>query len=403
MDEKKMILKMIEEGKITAEEGFALITALDKKNTKEDDYDFFEDDGEGSEQTKKDNREQYNKFKDDLHDATEKIIGSANKGASKLMDFIGKAVEKVQNLDLDLDLDFNIGGGAKVTEVIQIQNFKPTEIDFSVSNGSLRINPWEKDYAQLEVNAVVSRTKDEAEARRALEEILEHSYVGDSFMFKAIEKKGIRLTIEVMLPLHIYQSLHVSSNNGSIRLNDFEINEVKLITTNGSIRVNDVIGLKVDGQTSNGRIQFNQAEFKQCDLQTSNGSIHLRKVDVEQASCQTTNGSIQAGGQLKEFTCGTTNGSIRLEQTSEENSKIQAETSNGLIRVTFPRLSRGVYGELNTNHGQINVQIPHTRVNIDEESSKLKAYHFEQGEEQRHQVKAKTNTGSIQIVEREAD
>lgn len=401
MEEKKMILKMIEEGKITADEGLSLLKALEDKKEEPSQDSFTESSSHKQERTQ--NREQMNRFKEDLQDATEKIITSANKGASKVLDMIGKAVEKLQNLDVDFDFDFNLNGGTKVTEYITVDAFNPKQIQFTLANGSLQINPWEKDYAQIEVNGVISKTKDEAEARKILSEILDHQYENEEFTFSIQERKGVRVSLEVMIPLKVYESLQVYSNNGSIRMADLEIQDIKLETTNGSIRLHEVIGMKVEGQTSNGRIQLNEVEFKNCGLQTSNGSINLRKVAIEQCECFTTNGSIQGSGELQELQGETTNGSIRLEQHYAEKSSIKVKTSNGLIRVVYPKGSQGIYGELTTKHGQMNVGFPHVRTHGEDFNVKPKTYYFEQGEEQNHYVKAATSTGSIHILEREAD
>lgn len=402
MDERKMILKMIEDGKITAEEGLALLSALEDKKAEVPEPPHSEPIPNQFERQQY--RDQTNRFKEDLQDATEKIINSANKGASKVLEVMGKAVEKLQNLDWDFDLDINLSGATKVTEYVTVEAFEPKQLQFTLANGSLQLNSWEKEYAQIEVNGVISKTKDEAEARRILHEVIEHTYEGDLFAFTVQERKGVRVSLEVMIPLKVYESLQVFSQNGSIRLGDLEIEDVQLETTNGSIRLHDLIGMKLEGQTSNGRIQLNEVEFKNCGLQTSNGSINLRMVEVDECQCYTTNGSIQASGKLHQLKGETTNGSIRLEQHDVEQSSIDVKTSNGLIKVVYPTGTKGIYGELNTNHGQMNVGFPHVRTNLEEVNSKLKTYYFEQSnEEQNHLVKAKTNTGSIHVSEREAD
>jgi DUF4097 and DUF4098 domain-containing protein YvlB len=371
MEERKMILKMIEEGKITAEEGLALLETLDRTSQQEEKG--------GSRHQQKEQTEQFNKLKDDLYDATEKIIGSANKGASKLADLFGKTMHKLQNIDVDFDLDFTFGG-VKVTEIYDLTPFEAKDLYFSTSNGSIRCKSWEKEFAQIEVTAQVSKAKNEVEAREKLEQIIEQRKGNEQYSFFLKEKKGVRVSIEIYLPKRQYDALQLETNHGSVRVQGLEIDKMEIETSNGSIRIHDVKGEYVEGKTSNGRIQYHDVLVVKSNLKTSNGSIHVM-------------------GQLQNLQCETTNGSIRVEQGQVNRSEILATTSNGSVRVIYPTEISGVYGELKTNHGQLHCSLPHTKVLENIGQANEKWFTFEQGEEKIHQVKAVSNTGSVHIFE----
>jgi DUF4097 and DUF4098 domain-containing protein YvlB len=372
MEERKMILQMIEDGKITAEEGLALLEALEKTDQKEG--------SGGSAHQQKEQTEQFNKLKDDLHDATERIIGSANKGASKLVDLFGKAMQKLQNIDMDFDFDFSFGG-VKVKETYELTPFEAKDLYFSTSNGSIHCKSWEKEFAQINVTAQVTKVKDEEEAREKLLKNIEQRKGNEQYSFFLKEKKGMRVSLEIYLPKKMYEALRLETNNGSVRVQDLEVEKVVIETSNGSIRIHDLQGEYVEGKTSNGRIQYQDVHVQKSELKTSNGSIH-------------------ALGRLQTLQCETTNGSIRIEQGQVQQSDISATTSNGSVRIIYPLEISGVYGELKTKHGQLNCSLPHTKVleNIGQVNQKW--FNFEQGEEKRHQVKAVSNTGSIHVFER---
>lgn len=372
MEERKMILQMIEEGKITAEEGLALLEALEKADRKENDS--------GSAHQQKEQTEQFNKLKEDLHDATERIIGSANKGASKLVDLFGKAMQKLQNIDVDFDFDFSFGG-VKVKETYEINPFEVKDLYFSTSNGSIRCKSWEKGFAQIDVTAQVTKAKDEEEAREKLLKNIEQRKGNEQYSFFLKEKKGMRVSLEIYLPNRMYEALRLETNNGSVRLQGLEIEKVVIETSNGSIRIHDLQGEYVEGKTSNGRIQYQDVHVQKSELKTSNGSIH-------------------ALGRLQTLQCETTNGSIRIEQGQVQQSDISAITSNGTVRIIYPQEISGVYGELKTKHGQLICSLPHTKVLENIGQVNQKSLSFEQGEEKRHHVKAVSNTGSIHIFER---
>jgi DUF4097 and DUF4098 domain-containing protein YvlB len=372
MKERKMILQMIEEGKITAEEGLALLEALEKT---------YQPASNGSSTNQqKEQREQFNKLKDDLQDATERIIGSANKGATKLVDLFGKAVQKLQNIDVDFDFDFSFGG-VKVKEAFEITSFEAKDLYFSTSNGSIRCRSWEKEYAQIDVTAQVNKVRDEEEAKEKLLKNIEQRRGNEQYSFFLKDKKGMRVALEIYLPIKVYEALRLETNNGSVRIQDLEIEKLVIETTNGSIRIHDIQGEHVEGKTSNGRIQFQDVDVQKSELKTSNGSIH-------------------ALGRLQTLLCETTNGSIRIEQEQAQQSDIAATTSNGSVRVIYPQEISGVYGELKTKHGKLQCSLPHTKVLENIEQVNQKSFTFEQGEGKLHQVKVDSNTGSIHIFER---
>lgn len=377
MEERKMILKMIEEGKITAEEGLALLQTLEKtdKGVGKDK----ESSTQGHKQ--KEQSEQFYKIKDELHEATEKIIGSANKGATKLVDLFGKAIHKLQTMDVDFDFDFSFGSAVKVTEVFQKDPFAAKDLLFSTSNGSIQCTSWAKEYAQIKVSAQVSKVDDELEARERLSHIIEQKEDGEEYSFLLKDKKNIRVSLEVHLPERVYRSLKLETNNGSVRLTDLEIDRVEIQTSNGSVRISDLKGEKLAGKTSNGRIQFQDIQVLESYLATSNGSINAK-------------------GRMQSLQCETTNGGIHIEQEEEGKSDISANTSNGSVRIMYPVDVSGVYGELKTNHGQLKCSLTHSTITEETGQSRQKSFSFVQGEERMHQVKAVTNTGSIHIFEK---
>lgn len=402
MEEKKIILRMIEEGKITAEEGYKLLQALDKsedKQKKEEYADFddtLDDDAEentdkaGSSRTKE-------RLKDDVQDTTERIIHNANRGANKLLDLIGKAVEKLQNIDLDFDIDFSLQGGVKVTEIVQAQDFNYSRVKFATTNGSVKLEPWEKDFTQIIVNGVVTKASDEREARAILSGLIKQTSDQDSYTFEVQDKKGVRASIEVLMPQRDYELIETVTSNGSVRFEELDAKKLAIETTNGSIRLYDIKTEEITANTSNGRIFFQQIEAAHCYLRTSNGTIQFKGVDLGESVLRTTNGSITLEGSYQSIEADTTNGSVRVYQERDEQSALALKTSNGSVKVIYPEHVTGVHGVLRTNHGSITCDIPHQRLNESENKGKNKLYEFAQSEEKKHHLEVQTSTGSIKI------
>jgi DUF4097 and DUF4098 domain-containing protein YvlB len=377
MEERKMILKMIEEGKITAEEGAALLEALEQKTSQRE----LREEPHSKARNKSYHRDHY-RVKKDLHDATEKVIHTANKGANKLLDLIGKAVDKIQTMDWDLDFDFNFSGGIRVTEKIILPHFAKDVVLIGVSSGSVKVRTWEHEDAQIFVNGVIARAENELEAKAMLKEAIKQKDSDDEYAIMIEDQKGVRAALEIFLPYRQYTEMVIDSSNGSVKMDELEVEQLKIETSNGSVRLYNIYGRKLHSVTSNGKIQLKQSTVQHCQVRTSNGSVYLE-------------------GELSNVECETTNGSIRIEQEGLDASDISATTSNGSIRVLYRPDIDGVYGEIRTNHGQ--TQCALAPVQIQEEVLQgQKWLKFNMSAEQKHHVHAVSKTGSIYIGEREA-
>jgi DUF4097 and DUF4098 domain-containing protein YvlB len=382
MEERKLILKMIEEGKISAEEGEVLIETIEKGKKTEDQSNSFHKGSQQRQKTEHFNAEQFQRVKDELQEATDRIITSANKGASKLFEVLGKTIQKVQ--EVDLDFDFNLQGGIKVVEEIQLTPFNFQNLHVSSSNGSIRCMSSQKDYAEIIVTAFVSKVKDENAAREKLLQAIEQKEEDDKYNFSLADEKGIRATIELKIPSRLYEQLTIKTNLGSIQIMDVQTQEVDIKTSNGSIRIEKLETDHLKAETSNGRIQVHQVEVEKALLKSSNGSVH-------------------SAGYFTSLHSETTNGSIRIKQEKVDESQIKAITNNGSIKVIYPQDIKGVHGELKTRHGNVKCTLPEVQLEEDGEHSQIKGkkLSFKQGEKQAHSITAESNTGSVQVYEQE--
>lgn len=386
MEEKKMILKMIEEGKITAEEGLALLEALDQKT------------GSGRQRAESGSRSNHthtehserrqDRVKRDFEDATEKVLHTANKGANKLLDLIGKALDKIQTIDWDLDFDFHFGGAINVKETIILPQFDKNVLLIGASSGSIKVRTWEHDEAQVLIHGVVSKAENEVEAKKLLKKAIKQKETDDEFAImiedSKEDNKSVRSAmLEIFLPSRQYEKMVIDSSNGSVKMEEVEVDTLNIETSNGSIRLYHIYGQNLQSVTSNGKIQLKQSTVHQCQARTSNGSVYLE-------------------GELAEVRCETTNGNIRLEQDLHSASSISATTNNGSIRILYSPHVRGVYGEIRTNQGQMQCTL--SPVHIQEEvlqGQKWLTFNMSDGE-QKHHVHATSKTGSIYVGEREA-
>jgi len=350
MEERKMILKMIEDGKITAEEGVQLLEAIERRG------------------------------KNEFQDAAEKFMHQANKGATKLFDLVGKAIQKVQELDLDFDLPFH--SGVKVKETIELSSFDYDQLSFSTTTGHIRCQKWDQQGAKIEITGHVLQEKEEFEALRKIREAIQLKTEDKKYAFSLLDEKGLRVTIDLFLPSRVFEAVHLETTHGNVQLGALKSDRLEIKAVNGSIRIEKVSASELGVTTSNGRVQLNQVEIEQGKIQSSNGSIH-------------------ASGHFHSLQCETTNGTIRVKQEKISDSQLKAFTHNGSIRLFYPRDIQGVYGELKTNYGNLQCLLKGTEMKEEQEGERYKNITFSQGEEKNHHVLAESKTGSVHILEKE--
>lgn len=110
-----------------------------------------------------------------------------------------------------------------------------------------------------------------------------------------------------------------------------------LATTNGDLKIRGITGA-VTGRTVNGSVEVRRIKGP-VQVETTNGSIHLAGIQGS-ASAETTNGTIEAvvhqvdaGGQIL---LSTTNGSVTASLPSSLGADVDAETTNGRVRIAYP-------------------------------------------------------------------
>jgi DUF4097 and DUF4098 domain-containing protein YvlB len=355
---RETILKWIEEGKISAQEGMELLDELDRKEDRHD-------------------------WKEDFQEGTERIISSTLKGVSTLMEKVDKGLQKMQD-HLDIDFDVTAGRGTEVKETYELTPFQAEQLYFATKNGSLRFITGSGDTARITVSAKAYKVKDEEEARSILKEHLHQKLEENTFSMWVEDNRYLQASMEVTLPERLYQKVHLSAQHGAVRVRDIRATDQHIKTTNASIRMAHIKTGSLHVETSNGRIQ-------------------LDRVETDAAKLFTTNGSMYMDGTWQDLQGETTNGSIRLTQNGAVASNTSLKTANGSVRVGFPQQTNGVHGKLETSFGQVKCTLSGVDVLDDEESSKERTLSFRQQGELQHRIEVKSTTGSIHIRESAAE
>ena len=229
-------------------------------------------------------------------------------------------------------------------------------VSIETFNGSIEVIGWEQN--SVEVNGAKY-----ASTRSAVDWIkIDVSATPGAVRIRAIRPMdthwhiGARFTVRVP---HKTLLDHVSSSNGTIRVEDVEGN-ARLETSNGGIRLSRIKGT-VEGRTSNGTIEAQdidgnarfhtsngaiRAETSHGSFEgtTSNGSIHARLNNPARTwpvRAESSNGNIELtvdGQTLPDVRASTSNSSITLRLPAGASARVHANTSHASVSSEFDEL-----------------------------------------------------------------
>ena len=132
-------------------------------------------------------------------------------------------------------------------------------------------------------------------------------------------------TLEVYLPVAMYERIQINSINGRIEISDFNVGYLQIETTNARIDISDIDG-DVNARTTNGRITFNNSTINQdVNLQTTNGQIKvnlLNQPEHAMFNLRATNGGTQIFGNNNS-----------TQQFGDGRYEVVLQTTNGRVSV----------------------------------------------------------------------
>ncbi|WP_026688328.1 DUF4097 family beta strand repeat-containing protein [Alteribacter aurantiacus] len=365
-EERKMILKMIEDGKISAEEGLQLLNAL-------------KDDNGPSKQESPIRREAPQEVSTDVNwekgdDYRNRASYKQPSFASRFTDFIEDAVQKIK----EFDLDFNFGSSVEIQHTFQHVGADIRDVDVSVENGGITFRPWEESDIRVECSVKVYKVKDADEARR---------FFLDEVIFDVKEQK-----------------LRLKSPSKSMKVNtvvyvpEKSLEKIKLYAFNGKVTGEAVHTTMFEAQTVNGRIGFDTVTCKDARFETVNGTISVEKLSSTHCDAKTINGTIDLNVEKGEVDVETLNGTINYTLLHEEATRAYFKTTTGSVVVQVPETMK-VEGDLKTTVGGMNCDLEKLTI-IDEKkdwANKRMSFLANKEGETSMYIEAEATTGSITV------
>ena len=320
-EERKMILEMLAERKITVEEAAELLRAVGAPVP--------EGAAESGEQPQAERQTtgQSARQEADAGPAWSRVRSGAAPGKSILEDFLGR-------LDIDWStLPLALGGEGYRFEEEQTGEFGPDatiKLDLTARNGRVEVFGWDQPGWRVILRKKI-RAQSEERARERLGEVSRFISGPDFLQFEEFPT-GLGIS-GVSAEVHVPRSRRY---------------EVSAVSSNGRVVVEGILANRLYGKTANGKVSVKEVTAQDVVLSTANGGITF-------------------AGSAKSLECGTANGTIACCPLAKADMDCRLQTSNGGIRLKLPHdAAVGYEVDAHTSHGSVDVELEQFEVTSQE-------------------------------------
>lgn len=354
-EQRIRILKLVEDGKLSADEALSLIEALDRdEQLKEEKITALST--EVIDYNHEDNAKQPHEKQSSL--------------GTKLMDWVDTAVKRVKELDLDL----NFGKSIDIHHIFQFQGASFHDIDINFPNGSVNIQPWNEQDIRVECDAKVYRAENMEQARQGFLTEVECTLEGNRLILHS-DKKTMKINVVLYVPEQAYDQIKIKLFNGPIRGEDLNVDTIK-------------------AKTANGVLSFSSINGKHGEFETANGQIKLSNSKYEKVEVESITGIIQFNGSAEKIDAQSFNGNLQLTLADMACEALYAKTTTGNIEINVPEESK-VIGEFKSNLGALSAQLKDIDISLEKNETIQKELRFRTAKETKLSMFADSKTGSI--------
>lgn len=365
-EERKRILKMVEEGKLTVDEALTLLEELEKASAT-----FEQKHQQIVQELSTAVKFEEAKKEDTVHQKFQST-------KEKIFDFVDSALKKIK----DLDFDLNFGQAVEISHIFYQADVFLKEMEMDIANGSLKIVPWDQKDVRIECEAKVYRVENQEEARQNFLKDVDFAVEGQKLRFTT-QQKWIKVESIVYVPQIQYEKVRIRMFNGPIQADRFRFDSLRLKTANGKIDLSELTGTKLEAETANGHIKVRHSQLDEVEAETINGAIKL-------------------DGDFKNVEVQTFNGTLVTNVTGNRCQSILAKGTTGSIEMNIPE-GVAVSGELKSSLGGFNVLIDGIQI-IEEKNEMIQKLLRFQSVNHPNEVArliAETKTGSISVQKSE--
>lgn len=335
MDHKARILQMLEEGKITAQEAFQLIEALDEKESGT------EQTGEDPAKGKREKTKSQSKSKSvedifsDITSDFQKLFSSEkvsstiknireNEQAKQVFDTVENAFESVKNKNFESM--FSQGPKNRLIETI---NEDVSRMNIDVTHGDISIIPTERvTTVKFEVTPLYRKLD---KKKNYFEDII--CEVNDGTLNIVSDAKFVKVNVEILMNQAELKRLIISGTNGNVNLSSHIFDDLTVDLLNGNITLDGTITTNAFLRTSRGNVSVDKGSHKTLEMISMFGAIKTGDLHAKELNVSA-------------------NGAVNIVLDKQTESAV-LNSNMGNINLTVPR-DRHFEGRMSTVLGQLN-------------------------------------------------
>ncbi|MFL8968773.1 DUF4097 family beta strand repeat-containing protein [Helcococcus kunzii] len=377
-EEKKLILNMLKEGKITEDEALKLLDAIGEKEKKEEEKTNF--------------AEKEASFENSVNNFVNKILSGVETA-------INKAGDVINNMDFDIS-NINIAGSkfnANTTKTYKIEDIEEP-INFFVNNlqGAIQIQSHNQDY--IECIAIINYDNKYHDENN---EFLIHKIEGNNHYFGIDLNKNnwnFKSQLIINLPKDKLNSIKVRNSNSKIQANNFDIDNVIFETTNARIEFSNITSKSINATTTNAKIEAINVGADKIVTNTTNSKISLSEIKSDELEAYTTNGKINLTKlNVVDVIAQNTNGSLYVSNIFDDTNKLDLSSTNGGIYIEGLNFERSIKASLSARNSDV-ISPKFSKIYRDKHSTKAYTENYDENAENTLDITAVTTNGKISIL-----
>lgn len=326
-DERIIILKMLEEGRISSEDATKLLDAISKDNkvyTEKEGVDSHDTSIETFTNDLGRKIEAFTKgFEPKLYKITETLVEKTTNMADKIAQSIPviempKRYKPVNKNILEHTFEIRVPEGYN-------------ELNLSSFNGDIRINGYSGDLIKAKVNYI-------PKSGGANIDLLK---LGEKYILNYNEDMFEYVSIDAYVPKSLFRNINIQCINGIAYVSSIKTEYLTLNNLNNNSEIKDIESGIVKIDANNGSLKATNLMCKSCKFEISNGNLNINNFDIENLYISAFN----------------SNTNIDLTKFNKFNGYIwNIESSNGLISMKIPSTPDiGYYIKAQTSLNNVNV------------------------------------------------
>ena len=329
--EKMMILKMLEEGKINADEASRLLASASgdtppprhdpqrppSTTTHSAPKKPASHDSRSNEQAGTSGMGQ--KITEFITEMEPKVKKFASQVAGKTIeaaDAISKSFQSdPESLPSHYSSSITKPSSAGVEEVAEIKvSHTDGELNLATLNGHVTVKGYNGDKISAKIYTVAKRPG----------AAISLAVLGNKYYLSYEEDDFERVSIDAFVPEGMFNTVKVASSNGNLNLSSITADHVFLEGYNGSSDISDIKAKNLTIETNNGALTLKDTTAQHANIENFNGNIFIGKTDICNLDVSTFNGAIEM--QIADF-------------LAYDDYSWNVETSNGKLLAVLPTYS----------------------------------------------------------------